>query len=403
MTKPTTYLLLLLGMLTISGNLSAQSVDTTLLRQGEFFTEAEGAATLKKYAATYNDLASWEKRATQIREGIWKGLGLSPDLKRTPLRPITHSKRAYDGYTVENVAFESMPGYFVTGNLYRPTQKKPSYPAILSTHGHFQGGEYTGRTREEMQRRCASLARMGAIVFAYDMVGYGDADQNIHKHPQALAFQTINSIRVVDFLLTLPEVNKERIGVTGASGGGTQTFLLTALDDRITVSVPVVMVSAHFFGGCVCESGLPIHESKTHETSNVEIAALAAPRPMLLISDGKDWTLNTPEVEYPYIQNVYELYGKAENVENIHLAEEGHDYGISKREGAYRFFAEHLGLSLKEITDKQGKINESFVTIEPHPKLQVFDVQHPRPQYAVRGDEAVSQLLASYLSEASQD
>ncbi|WPP53230.1 alpha/beta hydrolase family protein [Catalinimonas niigatensis] len=380
----------------ISGKLSAQSVDTTLLRQGKFFTAEEGAAALEKYSATYDDLASWKERANLIREGIWEGLGLSPDFKKTPLKPIIHSKRTYDGYTVENVAFESMPGFFVTGNLYRPSQQQSSYPAILSAHGHFQGEEYTGRTREEMQRRCAALARMGAIVFAYDMVGYGDADQNDHKHPQALALQTINSIRALDFLHTLSEVDKGRIGMTGASGGGTQTFLLTALDDRIAVSVPVVMVSAHFFGGCVCESGLPIHQSHEHETSNVEIAALAAPRPMLLISDGKDWTLNTPEVEYPYIKNIYALYGKAENVENIHLPDEGHDYGISKREGAYRFFAEHLDLSLEKVLNKEGEIDESFITVEPHKNLQVFDTRHPRPKYAVQGDQAVSQLLSSY-------
>ncbi|MDF9801184.1 dienelactone hydrolase [Catalinimonas alkaloidigena] len=396
MKTTTSYLILLLTIMALSDKLSAQSPDTGLLRQGNFFTEEEGAAALEKYAATYNDLASWEKRAGQIRQGIWEGLDLSPDFKRTPLKPIIHSKRTHDGYTVENVAFESMPGFFVTGNLYRPTQEHPSYPAILSTHGHFQEDEYTARTREDMQRRCASLARMGAIVFAYDMVGYGDADQNDHKHPQALALQSINSIRALDFLHTIPEVDKERIGVTGASGGGTQTFLLTALDDRVAVSVPVVMVSAHFFGGCVCESGLPIHQSHAHKTNNVEIAALAAPRPMLLISNGKDWTLNTPEVEYPYIRNVYELYGKAENVDYLHLPDEGHDYGISKREGAYRFLARHLGLSLEKITNDDGEIDERFVTVEPHQKLRVFDAEHPRPKYAVQGDQAVSQLVTFY-------
>jgi dienelactone hydrolase len=140
------------------------------------------------------------------------------------------------------------------------------------------------------------------------MLGYEDSKQCSHDIVSSLKLQTINSIRALDFLLELPSIDKNRIGITGESGGGTQTFLLSALDSRIKVSVPAVMVSAHFFGGCQCESGMPIHKKGIdYQTNNVEIAALTAPRPMLMISDGADWTQNTPKVEFPFLQKIYAL------------------------------------------------------------------------------------------------
>lgn len=342
------------------------------LRQGDYYSESKAREKLAEFAATYNSKETWTARAAMIRENIRKGARLENLPGRCALNPIRTNLREFDGYTVENVAFESLPGFYVTGNLYLPKNHSGKIPGIACPHGHWENPADYGRFRIDMQYRCATLASMGAAVFAYDMLGYGESSPCLHENPEAVRLQTWNSIRVIDFLLSLGFVDEQRLAVTGASGGGTQSFLLAALDDRIDVSVPVVMVSAHFFGGCTCESGMPIHKSGNFETNNAEIAACIAPKPLLLISDGDDWTRNNPEVEYPYVKNIYKLFGAGENVENAHLANEVHDYGFNKRIPMYRFMARHLGLDLQSVTDSYGLINESNVHLLEKQSLEVF-------------------------------
>jgi uncharacterized protein len=373
---------------------SAAAEKPTLL-QGAYYSEAEGAEKLKQFASEFNTAEEWKTRAARIRAGILHGMKLENDPKASPLKPIRHSLRKEDGYTVENVAFESLPGFWVTGNLYLPTAENDGekLPGVLCPHGHLADN----RMVEQTQKRCATLARMGAVVFAYDMLGFGESTQVPHDHPQALRLQTYNSKRAVDYLLSLGNVDEERLAVTGESGGGTQSFILGAVDPRIDVSVPVVMVSAHFFGGCTCESGMPIHKSADHETNNAEIAATFAPKPQLLISCGADWTKNVPQVEFPYLQRVYDLMGAKGNVANAHFADEEHNYGPSKREAMYKFLAKHLKLDLSRISDSSGKIDESFVNVLPREELLVFPADRPRPSHAARD---ASQVFAQFETKS---
>jgi hypothetical protein len=365
-------------------------------------TPEEGKKHLEKLLAAYPSLPDWEKRKAELRKCFLEQLNLSPLPKRTPLNPIYTEVRKFDGYTVQNVALETVPGVYLCGSLYRPAKGKGPFPGVLSPHGHFNSenrNEY-GRYRPDQQYRCAMLARMGAVVFSYEMFAYGESQLQVakedHKSTLTPTIQTWNSMRVIDFLTSLPYVDSKRIGVTGESGGGTQTFLLTALDDRVTVSVPVVMVSSYYAGGCTCESGLPIHSCTDLGTTNAEIAAMASPRPMLVISDGSDWTANVPQIEFPYIKKVYALYGKEGNTENVHLANEGHDYGVSKRMPMYDFMAKHLGLDINLIKDKKtGKIDESKVTIEPYEAQLVFGKEGKLPVTAVKGIDAVRKAIRS--------
>ena len=284
----------------------------------------------------------WLERKQELEDHIWISMGAYPLPERCPLNTHIYGRVEQDDYTVEKAFFESYPGFFVTGNLYRPKEKTGPFPGIVSPHGHWGTGRLANEETGSVPGRAISLARQGYVVFSYDMIGYVDSRQLDHKfgkEPEWLwgislhGLQFWNSVRAVDFLQSLEDVDPDRIGCTGASGGGTQTFFLTAVDRRVKVSAPVNMLSAHFQGGCLCENAPNLRIN----AFNLEFGAMMAPRPLLMVSATGDWTDETPWVEYPAIRSIYKLFDAEDRVSVIQV-DAPHNYNQPSREAVYAWF-----------------------------------------------------------------
>lgn len=357
-------------------------------------TVDEGKEQLAYLSTLYQDVASWEQRKAALRACMLAKLQLSVLPPAPASKPIVSSVRKMDGYTVQNIALETLPGVYVSGSLYRPLKSKGKIPVVLNPDGHFSRGRY----REDCQYRCATLARMGAMAFSYDLFGWdGESRLQVtpddHRRSLVQSIQVLNTLRILDYLLSLKDVDPQRVAISGASGGGSQTMLMTAIDDRIKLSVPVAMLSSFHSGGCPCESGMGVHLCEGG-TNNAELAAMAAPRPQLVVSDGKDWTRFVPQNEFPFLQRIYGFYGKKDAVKNVHLPEEGHDYGFYKRKALYEFVAQQFHLPLQPILDKDEKISEARVTIEKDAALYVFGEKGERlPAHALKSFEEIKKAF----------
>lgn len=322
----------------------------------------DGTKLIKWLSSLYSDKSAWEARKDTLKKEVRMRLEID---KLLPLCSNEHPKyskiRKFDGYTVQNFRLKTVNGHTVCGSIYSPITKG-KHPLIICPNGHFANGRYG----EVQQLRLGTLARMGAICVDYDLWGWGQSADEVgkeaHQTAEAHIMQAINGIRILDWMICRKDVDTKRIGVNGGSGGGTQTVLLTVLDDRYTACNPVVSMSSWFDGGCPCESGMPIQLSGGG-TCNAELAAMFAPRPMMIVSDGGDWTSTTPELEYPYLQKIYNFYDAKQNISNIHLPNERHDFGPNKRNAVYKFFIDTFGLDA-------SKLDENKITIEDEEALK---------------------------------
>lgn len=324
--------------------------------------EDEGRQMLDWLAKKYSDKAEWEQRREVLRKEVRQRLEIDAFLDSCVKggKPILSKVRKHDGYTTQNICLELTPGQHVFGTIYT-SLKKGRKPLIVCPDGHWPS-----RYRDDEQQRLATLARMGAICVDFDLYGYSQSKEEVGDHHSARAhiYQAACGLKLLDWMLTnrAKEIDTTRVAANGGSGGGTHTVLLALLDRRITCSAPVVHVASHFDGGCPCESGMPV-QLAGGGTCEAELAALIAPQPLLLVSDGGDWTSTTPELEYPFIKRIFSFYGAADKVRNVHLPAERHDFGPSKRQAVYDFFADVFGLD-------RSMIDESKVTLETEDQLR---------------------------------
>jgi hypothetical protein len=381
------------------------------------------------------DLDAWQQRSEQIRRQVLVSQGLWPMPEKTPLNAVIYGRIEQPGYTIEKVYFESFPGFYVTGNLYRPEKVSGRAPGILSPHGHWADGRFydAGQAnvlreivqgaerfedggRSPMQARCVQLARMGCVVFHYDMIGYADCQQISYEiahrfakqrpdmnraegwglySPQAesnlqsvMGLQTWNSIRALDFLQSLPDVDPQRLGATGASGGGTQTFLLAAIDPRLAVSFPAVMVSTAMQGGCTCENACLLRIG----TGNVEFAALFAPKPQAL-TGADDWTREMETKGFPELKQLYEMFQAAEKVRLHPLVWFRHNFNYVSRAVMYEWMNQNFDLGLPSPI-----VEGPYQRMTPD-KLTVWNADHPRPQ---GGDLFERDLLRAWKADSDR-
>ena len=379
-------------------SLVAPAVAVCLVGLGWSAESAEPPAALAEQKPAVRDLNTprefpgiasreqWQARAKEIRQNILVSCGLWPLPEKTALQARVFGRMEREDYSVEKVYFQPLPGFYLAGNLYRPLGRgKGPFPAILNPHGHWKEGRLVDSKEGSVAARCISFARQGMIAFSYDMVGYNDTffpdqgDAPAAQFPQRhrrfatnrvdqlwnislMGLQTWNSIRALDFLESLPDVDRKRLACTGASGGGTQTFMLGAVDDRLAAQAPVVMVSHTMQGGCLCENapGLRV------EYSNLEIAAAAAPRPQILVAATGDWTRMTLTVEGPAIEHIYQLLDAPDRFRYVRY-DFGHNYNQTSREAVYDWFGKWL---LKQ--PDPALLSEGPYQKEPDADLRVF-------------------------------
>ena len=347
---------------------------------------ADGMQLVEWLTSLYDDREGWERRREVLTADVRRMMNMDAWRAATAAEPnvVMSKERRMDGYTVRRFALETLPGVYACGAVYVPVTKG-RHPLIVAPSGHWDGG----RLRPDHQRLMATLARMGAVAVDMDIVGWGDSETQfgrpIHHTGYSMQLQALWSLCITEWILqSRNDVDVDRIGVTGGSGGATHALLLAMLDERVAAAAPVAHLVAYFDGGCPCESGVPVAQAGG-ESCLTELLATLAPKPVLTVSDGGDWTVTYPESEYPFLRRIWDFYGAGDRVTNRHFPDEGHDYGVNKRRAVYEFFADIFGLNL-------SRADESRVELLPQEELRSF-AGGWLPEGAARSREELEEII----------
>ena len=329
-----------------------------------FFTRYFERMTTPRSLFTFADRESWLRHAQALRQRVLQSIGLWPLPERVPLDPRITGRIERQDVVIERVYYQTLPGTYASGYLYRPRgssagalSKPLRRPAVLNPHGHWP----EGAADTNVQARCIGLARMGLVAFCPDSTHVMDLPIGLCP----IGLMTWNNIRALDFLQSLEDVDPERLGCTGGSGGGQQTLYLAALDSRVKAIVPAVLVSwfrrilfASEQTHCFCNHA-PGMASITDEP---ELAGLFAPRPALFICATGDWTRDFPKEEFPEIKHIYNLVGGEVSCVQF---DKPHNYDRDSREQMYAWMNKHLLDARDQETVREGDIQlESPATLK---------------------------------------
>ncbi|MBI5691511.1 MAG: acetylxylan esterase [Verrucomicrobia bacterium] len=347
--------------------------------------EAQGNAR----RAALRTKADAEAYLRDIRQKILQCFGAFPE--RTPLNPRVTGTLVRDGYKVEKVIFDSRPNFPVTANLYLPTNRSGKLPAVVGTCGHSA----TGKAGDTYQSFAQGLARLGYICLIYDPIGQGERLQHVadnwkprhgvgtseHLYVGArmgLTGEFLGSwfnwdgIRALDYLLTRPEVDSRHLGLTGNSGGGTQSTWLCGVEPRFTMAAPSCFVTTFRRN---LENELPADTEQCPPRAlalgldHADFIAAMAPKPVIVMGQEKDFfDARGLEEAHARLQHLYGLLGQREAI-GLHLGPDYHGYSQANREAMYRWFnhATRISNATKEPTLKLEKDEDLWCT--PHGQI----------------------------------